>query len=351
MEADRSGATSRRRFLGTAAGATGVALASVAWRGGEAAAAVPPDATAATRAEVRSYVAGNYALVLDGVSAGFVKSVEGGSAVADVIEEAAGPDGFTSKHIGQVKYEDFRMQIGFSMSKAVYDWISASWQMNYTRKNGAVVALDYKLDPKSQREFFNALITETGIPACDGASKDPAYLTVKFTPEYTSDTMKVSGQFGTAGTKQQKTWLPSNFRLEIDGLDCTKVSKIDAFTIKQSVTTDDIGDTRDYLKEPGKLEFPNLKITLAEVAAQTWYAWHEDFVIKGNNSTDYEKSGRLVFLSSDLQTTIAQIRFFNLGIFALRTEKSEANSDAIRRVSAELYCERMELQYGGSVVG
>ena len=56
----------------------------------------------------------------------------------------------------------------------------------------------------------------------------------------------------------QKQFLPSNFRLEIDGLDCTKVSKIDSFTVKQPIQTDDIGDKRDYKKEPGKLEFPNL---------------------------------------------------------------------------------------------
>jgi hypothetical protein len=35
--------------------------------------------------------------------------------------------------------------------------------------------------------------------------------------------------------------------------------------------------------------------------------------------------------------------FFNLGIFKLAPEKQEANSDQIRRVVAELYCERMEL--------
>lgn len=34
---------------------------------------------------------------------------------------------------------------------------------------------------------------------------------------------------------EQKKWLPANFRLKIDGIDDARVSKIDSFTIKQSV--------------------------------------------------------------------------------------------------------------------
>ena len=302
-------------------------------------------------ADTRSYVSGNFFFQIDGVKCGFIKSVDGGAISAEVVNEPVGPMYFVKKHIGTPKYEDFTMQIGFSMSKAVYDWIAASWQMNYQRKNGAIIACDYKLDAKSQREFFNALITETGIPACDGASKEPAYLTLKFAPEYTRYTKASGKATGELGKAEQKLWLPQNFRLSIDGLDCTKVAKIDAFTVKQTAVTDDIGDARDYMKEPGKLEFPNLKITLSEVAAQTWYDWHEDFVIKGNNDEGKEKGGTLEFLSPNRQDVLLTIKMFNLGIFKLTTDKSEANADQIKRVSAELYCERKELQFGKGVAG
>jgi phage tail-like protein len=301
-------------------------------------------------AELRSYVAGNFFFQMDGVKCGFIKSMDGGAITAEVINEAAGPNYYVKKHIGTPKYEDFTMQIGFSMSKAVYDWIAASWAMNYQRKNGAIVACDYKLDAKSQREFFNALITETGIPACDGASKEPAYLTLKLAPEYTRNTKASGKASGEYGKNEQKLWLPQNFRLTIDGLDCSKVAKLDAFTVKQTAVTDDIGDARDYLKEPGKLEFPNLKVTMSEVAAQTWYDWHEDFVIKGNNDEGREKNGVLEFLSPNRQDVIFTVKFFNLGIFKISTDKSEANADAIKRVSGELYCERMEIQTGKPVI-
>lgn len=298
-------------------------------------------------AKGRSYVSGNFFLNLDGVSCGFVKSVDGGGITAEVVHEPSGPSYFVKKHIGPLKYEDFTLQIGLSMAKVVYDWIAASWAGNTMRKNGAIIAADYKLQARSTREFFNALITETTIPAMDAGSKEPAYLTLKFAPEHTRF-KKASGKVtGVGGKGTQKLWLPSNFRLEIAGLDCKKVSRIEALTVKQQIIAGDMGGGRDYQKEPGRLEFPNLKIALPESAAQTWMDWHEDFVIKGNNDESREKQGALVLLASDRKQELARVNFYNLGIFRLAPEKPGASSDRIKRLTVELYCERMEWVYKG----
>ena len=348
MEEQNSGTTSRRRFLGTAAGATGVALAAAAWKPAQAAAAIPDQGPhVASPISGRSFVSGNFSLAIEGTNVGVLKSVDGGGATADVITESVGEDHYAHKHLGNLKYEEFSMQLGFSMQKAVYDWIAASWTRNFTRKNGAVVAADFKFDVKSERKFFDALVTETGIPACDGSSKDPGYLSLSFAPEQTQD-VKASGTVSVG--KQQKLWLPSNFKLEIDGLDCTKVNKIDAFTVKQSVVTSEIGDDRDYEREPAKIEFPNLAITFAEVSAQSWVDWHKSFVIQGNNGSGQEKQGRLLFLSANLQEQLLEIKFFGLGIFKLDAEAGEPNATAPARMTAELYCERMEFKYMPSVI-
>jgi phage tail-like protein len=295
----------------------------------------------------RSFATGSFALHLDGVSCGFLKAVDGGDISAEVISEPQGSAQFIKKHIGPPKYEDFQLQFGFGMSKVLYDWIAASWKQNYARKNGSIVSTDFKLTPISERQFTNALITETTIPPLDASAKDPAFLTVKFSPEYTR-TAKASGTAGKVVADKQKVFLPSNFRLEIDGLDCSKVNKVDALTVKQTVSTDDIGDARDYTKEPGKLEFPNLKITLAAVSAPTWNAWFEDFVVKGNNGDSNEKSGAIVLLAPDRKAELARITLHNLGIFALRHQRQVANDEAVQRLTAELYCEQMELKVGAA---
>ena len=241
----------------------------------------------------------------------------------------------------------FAVELGLSMSKAVYDWIALSLKGSYRRKSGEVVALDLTNAVQSSREFKEALITEIGFPAMDASSKDPAYMTIKFSPEQTVRKKGAGATLTPESTKKQKTWLPSNFRFELKGLPTSKINKVDALTIKQTVVTDGIGETRDYAKEPGKLEFPNVVLTLAESDAQPWLDWFEDFVIRGNNGQEQEKSGSLVYLSPSLQEELGRLDFFNLGIFRVAEEKAESSADQIRRIKVELYCERLELKLPG----
>jgi hypothetical protein len=336
--------TSRGEFLARSAGVAGMAIGAGVWATGVAGlTAEAAEAAAAATAPGP----GGFALELDGILIGLLKSARGGHAYADVVEEKLGVDHIAKKHLANLKYEDITIQIGFSMTKAIYDWIAASWASSYQRKNGSIQAANYKMEIKQVREFFHALITETTIPACDASAKDPAYLTLKLAPE---QTVSKAGSGKLKGTlnKNQKKWVPSNFRLEIDGLPCKKVTKIDSFTVKQTFG-DSLGDTRE--DEPGKLEIPNLRITFAESDVGPWAAWFDDFVIKGNSTDESEKGGRLTFLAPDRKKELATIEFFNLGIFKLSSDKPEANADKTKRVTAELYVERMAFKYGSNVIG
>jgi hypothetical protein len=296
---------------------------------------------------VRSYVGGNFQLVLDGAKTGFLKSLDGGAIVGEVVAEAVGASHFSKKHLGRISYTPFVVQFGMSMTNDLYDWINASWTGQAMSKDGAVVLADHNLVAINQREFTRALITEVTIPAMDGASKDAAYFTLKFAPEYTRTT-KASGKIAGPLKTEQKLWLPSNFRLAIDGLDCTRVTRVDSLTVRQSVATDDIGDVRDYLRVPAKVEFPNLKVTLAEAFAESWFDWFDDFVVQGNNDESKEKNGSLSLMAANLADELMRIDFFNLGIFRIGSDKAEANADQIAKVTAHLYCERMELHIGGA---
>ncbi|HTO96111.1 MAG TPA: hypothetical protein VMK66_03620 [Myxococcales bacterium] len=292
-------------------------------------------------ADTRSYVSGSYGLILEGKPAGFLKSVNGGAISAEVINEKNGPgDLFGRKHIGGPIYEDFSVDFGFSMDPSLYQWIADNWAMKWTRKSGAIVAYDFDLQAKVEREFFDAVIRETVIPTLDGASKEPAYLRVKFSPELIR-TKKGSGK-GTATKSTVKPFLPNNFKLTIDGLDCTKVNKIESFTIKQQISDDIVGEARDYHKVPSGLEFPNLKISFAQTTAQPWLDWFEDFVIKGNSSEEKEKNGTLTFLAPNLKDELGTIVFHKLGIFRISEDPAASNTEKIHRMTAELYCESME---------
>jgi hypothetical protein len=292
-------------------------------------------------ADKRSYTAGHFMMSLDGEPS-IVTDFDGGNIKAEVATVNMGPENLAMKHIATIKYEPFTVNIGMSMGKALYEWIKASLDKAHIRKTGFIAAGSFDYKAQGYRHFSNALITEITIPAMDGGSKDAAKFTVKFQPERIEYQKGDDADLKGVVNGKQKKWLCSNFRLRLGNLDCTKVSKIDAITIKQSVVNDAVGEMREDTFEPGKLEIPNLKVTLASSHAQTWIDWHKSFVIDGKCSQDDELSGAIEFLSPDGKT-LGSLDLFQCGIFSLSTEKLEANKDAIARVVAEFYVERMAL--------
>jgi hypothetical protein len=292
-------------------------------------------------ADKRSYSAGHFMLSLDGEPA-VLKDFDGGNIKGEVVTVNMGPENLAMKHLATVKYEPFTINVGMSMGKALYEWIKASLDKAHIRKTGFVVAGSYDYKAQGYRHFSEALITEITIPAFDGSSKDGGFFTVKFQPEKIEYQKGDDADLKGVVNGKQKRWLCSNFRLRMGNLDCTKVSKIDAITIKQGVVQDDIGEMRTSEVIPSKLEIPNLKITFSARTAQTWVDWHKSFVIDGKCSQGDELSGAIEFLSPDGQT-MGSLDLFQCGIFSLQQEKLEANKDGVARMVAELYCEGMAL--------
>jgi hypothetical protein len=277
----------------------------------------------------------NFMLTLDGVSCGLLASCVGGDISADVLEERVDGSAFPKKHIGPPKYEDFELQVGFGMASPVYDWISTTWTAGFARKNGSVTAVDASMNALSEQQFANALVTKTTIPTLDAASKDAGRLAITLSPESTT-TGAGGGKVPSVGVAQQKPFVLSHFRLELDGLDCSHVTKIDSFTVEVQADVTSAG-----------IVFPDLRVTMAAdgVAAATWQSWFTDFVVDGRNEDALEKSGAIVFLAPDLHGEIARVTLHNVGISALRRVPLGAG-DAVRRLAADLYCERMELTVG-----
>lgn len=273
----------------------------------------------------RSAVAGRFFLDVGGVKAGFLQSVEGGDAVAEVVTERAAAKALSRKHLGPVHFEPIELRFGLGLAPDVYAWIDASWRPQAPRKDGSIVAVDFDGVARSARDFKQALVSETTIPALDAASKEVALLTVKIAPGAVQR-RKASGKVSGPASPAQKQWLASNFKLDIGGLDCTKVAKIDALTIRRT--------------ERG-VEIPNVRVTLAAASVATWQAWFDDFVVKGANDQSKERKGSISFLAPDLKV-LGRVELLQLGIFALREPQPRPNE--VARVVAELYCEEMRLE-------
>jgi hypothetical protein len=284
----------------------------------------------------RTVAATRSVLALDGTECGFLISAAGGDVVADVIETRQDGSGLVRKTIGPPTVEPVTIQLGFSMEQPVYDWIASSWAGRAGPRAVSIVQTDLDLARVREYRFYDALVTGTTFSALDAASQEAMVMTVRFAAATTMDAPATGP--ASQPTVQPRKAMQCNFRLELDGIDCGFVSKIDPFTVTRAL----VDDTRGYEKEPANVEFPNLRVTLTEQRAESLTDWFQRFVVQGENGEAEEKNGSIVLLAKDMKTEICRVNLFGVGIFALRRQL-QPDRDEAPRLTADLYCERMEL--------
>jgi hypothetical protein len=288
----------------------------------------------------RGYTAGRFALDIGGVPAGWIYSAEGGHATSDVVSGNGGGS-VDRKHLENVRYEPITITFGVGMSRPFYEWIMESIG-TYRTRDGAIHTCDYDGNVRSTLEFHNAAITEIGFPALDAASKDEAKMTIKFAPEFTR-MVTGPGKKMPMGNEaaRKKEWLPSNFRLEIAGVDCSRVSRIDAITIKPTAGAQRGGTRGGYQKGPANLEAPNLVATVEESRSADFSNWMKSSS-RSPNSPGNKKSGQLTFLSENLRETLFTLHFTDLSIRRLTPENGKMGRNVVR---AEMYFQGVQFHY------
>jgi hypothetical protein len=299
----------------------------------------------------KSSTGGHFELAIDGhPTTAYLKTVDGGYVHAALMDEPIGPDNHRIKHTSVVSIDPFSVEFGISGANDVLKWIQQSWKKEFSRRNGEIRHADFDLYQTFTHEFYDALITETTFPALDGASKDAAYVKVKFQPENVV-TKKASGDRvkSNLGAKQ-KLWMCSGFRLKIDGVDGVEyTNKIDSFTIKQGVKQLYTGAARLPQIEPTKLEFPALSGTISLGFADALLAWYQKAVVDGGADPKQQKTGSLEFLAPDRNQVLFRIMLYEVGIQHAQIMQSTANAEQIKRVKYELYVGRMELDGPGGL--
>ena len=293
-------------------------------------------------APAHSDTAGTSVLGLSGLYAGTLVSAEGGDATADVIEEKLPANPLVQKYLGGVRYPDIELQCGAAMERTFFDWIQDTLTCRFSRKSGAISFLDSNAQEQSRLDFVDALVTAIAFPALDSASKDVVRMTVKLSPDSARRQWGSGGRFAPASFGRPKAWTASTFRLQIDGLECRYVNRIEPLIAQTVVAESVVGEVRDYQKAPMYLDVSDLVVTLPENWAATFYAWHEDFVIKGLNGPQYEKHGTLEFLGPNRMDVLLTLQLRNLGIFRLSSVPPSGLHMAAG-VRASMYCEEITL--------
>lgn len=85
------------------------------------------------------------------------------------------------------------------------------------------------------------------------------------------------------------------------------------------------------------IDYSNLRFQLPEKLADSFYAWHSDFVLKGKNGDKFETRGMLRWLSpTDTNTVLFSLALDQVGILSVVRLPMQPGY-----VQVEMYCERV----------
>lgn len=311
-----------------------------------------PDPQKPDERKPRAYAAAHFALELDDKKkVGLFRSIEGGGVKADVMTYQNGANYERWRQIGKQKYEDIKLQVGMSMSEPFYKWIENFFTGVPDRKNGAIIAADFYYKERARRTFKEALIKDITFPKMQADDKNAAYMNISLAVEeivFTAGDGNVLAQ--EPGMEAQKSWKSNNFRFVLDGFEaaCKRVTKIDAFTIKQNIIEHNVGGRQSAVKVPGGVEFPNLVFYVPEVDAQPLIDHFNAYAMKSERAQrghGPKATGSLVTFDNGKTETFT-LEFFETEILSVTPDKSDSTTEEIKQVKFELFTERMTFKYG-----
>jgi phage tail-like protein len=315
-----------------------------------------------TNERPRAYAAAHFALELHGVDKeklGMFRSIEGGGVKAEVMTYQNGGTYDRWRQLGKPKFEDIKLQVGMSMSEPFYTWIEEFFSGKGTRKNGAIIAADFYYKERARREFSDAMIKELVFPTLNATDKNTTYMNVTlgvedivFKPGSNADIQQSQGENIPAkngkSPYEQRDWKACNFKFSLDGFAdaCSRVTKVDSFTVKQNLVEYASGGRRTVAKVPSAIDFPQLSFYLPEADAQPLFDHFTKRGVKG------EVPGRLngsieAYDNSEAKTVGFSVTFVNADILNVAPDKSDATSEEIKQVKVDLYCESMKFSYKG----
>ena len=308
----------------------------------------------------RAYAAAHFALQLDGKDdVGLFRSIEGGGVKADVMTYQPGAHDANGgyqrwRQLGKPKFDDIKLAVGMSMSQPFWKWLDEFMTGKGTRKTGTILAGDFYYKERARRSFSGALIKEIAFPKLDAADKNAIYMNITLAVEDIKFE-KGSGNPIKAQekTSAQKLWTACNFRMSIEGFDeaLARVTKIDAFTIKQTIAEYHTGGFKAAVKTPTMMEYPTLAFYVPEADALPFmdYAAKQVGFGGGGNGLvrDPKKMHGSIVTYDNQNRVLLTVNFDGADVLSVTPEKSDATSEDAKMVKIELFTESMSFEYPG----
>lgn len=276
----------------------------------------------ATAGDAVSYAAGRFAFGIDGEFAGFIKSATARD--VDVVDalRATQP---SATQLATISHEPLTLELA-PRPGPMFEWVRRSFDEGYAPRS-----LTLRGDG-SALTLRDVSIESLRVPALEGTNKDAMYWTVAVTHGGASTATR-----GLTTPSDGRPWLRSSFRLEIDGLPCDRVAKIDSFTLAAARPAE------EESQWPGAQKLPTrppttLRLTIDARDLKPWQAWRDQARALGYRLAPRVGAVRLIGPEGqELRVRLSGVRVDSL-------ENVAPRADGVARFDVQLRAEAFALE-------
>jgi hypothetical protein len=264
-------------------------------------------------------MAERFLLEVGGEPVGSLRSFHGLDVEAEIATRGVGAHGMPKKHVAGVHWTPAVATFGGGMGEGMRGWIADTLDRGNGTRAGSV-AVD---GPGGfSVAFTGARLNAVTFPALDGASKEPALMSVEFAARQVR-----WGEGGVAleAPAKAKEWLRSNFQVEIGSLPCERVVRVDAFTWTCAAD--------------GTVTVPDVRLVISRADLAPWEAAARRWFLDRDFRDKHEVSGRIRLLAADSKDALAGIELGNVGL----KKFSHDEVDPGGAFAVELYAEKLGL--------
>ena len=223
--------------------------------------------------------------------------------------------------------EDIEIQLGAEMGPTLYGWLGQTLAQTAAPRDGAILGLDFIGHVVWRLEFSRASVSSIVFPSLDASASADAYLTVKIAAATTRfepvDTVGGAESPPPDATHALRPIMRSDFRLQIEGLDCSKVGSVNTLTATMTGR---------------RQSTSNLSFTVAAASATAFHDWQRNRLDPGESLPKGDKAGTLELLSPTLQTALVTLRLGGLGVVSVAAVPNDTDVESIRQARVELFC-------------
>jgi phage tail-like protein len=286
----------------------------------------------------RSYTTGNLALEIDGVNAGFLRSVAGCDVTIPVVSVA----GTTQKESGAPKFTPCTIRFGGGMKATLYQWISDSLAGKPSRRNVSIVTTDVNYQATGRLNLLDTALESFTVPALQAGSTEQ----VVFEATLAAASIKraaASGPVGsTLGTKS-KQMLAGNFRVSGAGLenDLKKASGVTSWSFE--LPSAPVGEVKFATSGPPQLG--DLGVTISGAGAE-FDAWL-DGALKG---TPAQKALTVSLMDATFTQSLFDLNLTGVGLTGADLLGSAEGESTVKRTFT-MYVSGASTKFNTGVVG